>query len=566
VARRKGGLFLGLERVFISGAIFFLLLFAAIEIVFWIEFQSRLNFIAVDYLIYTTEVIGNIWESYPMVWILSSLLLLSVFLGNILFKRFGHADERLFTKHTLVFSILLAFLAPALSARYVSIDLMHQHGNSFVEELSGNGLFTLLSALRHNELDYEKFYATIPQEKANEILKTLGVEWTSDLERRMDRWGDDSPNEKLPGFIKRRPRNVVMITVESLSAKFLGAYGSTEGLTPNLDNLSKQSLFFANVFATGTRTVRGLEALTLSTPPIPGQAIIRRPKNARLASIGGMLREQGFNVLFFYGGYAYFDNMKPFFNSNGYDVVDRGTFSPEQITFKNAWGVCDEDIFNKTLTSLDEASRVKKRFFAQIMTVSNHRPYTYPDGRIDIKSPGRRRGAVKYTDFAIGQFLEKAKSHKWFNDTLFVIVADHCASVSGRTELPVADYRIPLMFYGPNIVKPGRWESNISQIDVPPTLMDVLGVAGDDLFFGKEIQEQTVPRAFISTYQNLGYYRNNQLVVLKPKRIIETFEINPITWESTSVTADPKLVNEAIAYYQTASVAYRKGQLKLEWK
>jgi len=553
--------------VFLTLPVFLLLFLIVAEITFWMEFHTRFNFIALDYLIYTNEVIRNIWQSYPMVWILSALALLS---GLTAWFLNAHVWQRLprLSRGAKGGMVVAAVVLPLISARLAYVEGMYHQGNTFAEELSGNGLFTLAAAARHNELDYDQFYATIPQEKADAILRGLDVEWTDDVYRRThDRWGDDAGAHPLPPFLKRRPKHVVLISVESLSAKFVGAYGSTEGLTPRLDALAKAGYLFRHVYATGTRTVRGLEALSLSTPPIPGQSIIRRPKNAHLASIGQMLRLQSYAVSFFYGGYGYFDNMNAFFHANGYDVRDRSSIPDKTIIFENAWGVSDEDLYNHALRTLDESATPNKPMFVHIMTTSNHRPYTYPQGRIDIPSPGGRRGAVKYTDFAIGQFIDEAKKKPWFKDTLVAIVADHCASVAGRTELPVADYRIPLIFYGPAIVRPGQFDRMISQIDIPPTLMDVLGTAGDDNLFGKETVEQTgPPRAFISNYQNLGYYKKDQLIVLKPKRRVEAYRVDPMTLESTPITPDRILVDEAIAYYQTASRAFKRGKLELLWK
>ena len=171
---------------------------------------------------------------------------------------------------------------------------------------------------------------------------------------------------------------------------------------------------------------RGLEALALGTPPIPGQAIVRRPDNSHLATVGELLRRQGYETLFLYGGYGYFDNMNVFFSGNDYRVVDRTAFTKSSIAFSNIWGVADESLFDNALNELDKVHAARKPFLAQIMTTSNHRPYTYPQGRIDIPSPGGREGAVKYTDYAIGRFIDQAKTKPWFKETLFVIVADHC--------------------------------------------------------------------------------------------------------------------------------------------
>jgi phosphoglycerol transferase MdoB-like AlkP superfamily enzyme len=320
------------------------------------------------------------------------------------------------------------------------------------------------------------------------------------------------------------------------------------------------------MYATGTRTVRGLEALSLGTPPIPGQSIVRRPNNDGLATLGEVLRPQGFEPMFIYGGYGYFDNMNAFFQGNNYKVIDRTEFPKESIGFENVWGVGDEFLFDNVITQLDKTHQSGKRMLAQVMTTSNHRPYTYADGRIDIPSPGGRDGAVKYTDYSIGHFLDKAKAKPWFADTLFVIVADHCASAAGKTKLPVPGYHIPMIMYAPSLLKPGKYTELVSQIDIAPTLIDVLGVQGDDHFYGRSVFEQGKDfqrRAFISNYQELGYLSQNQLTVLGPKQKVETFDIAK-DGSATPTEVNPKLRDEAIAYYQSAFQAFKTGALKFK--
>jgi len=159
--------------------------------------------------------------------------------------------------------------------------------------------------------------------------------------------------------------------------------------------------------------------------------------------------------------------------------------------------------------------------------------------------------------------LREARSKPWFRDTLFVFVADHCASVAGKTRLPVANYRIPLLLYAPGLLKPGTHASMISQIDIVPSLVDALGKPGRQLFYGRSVFEAEPPleRAFISNYQELGYLRNGKLTVLLPKRRVESFDIDPKTLEATPAAIDPQLLDEAIAYYQSASAEFRSGRL-----
>ncbi len=560
--RWQGGLRLVIFFVFAVSFIFV----ALSEWTFWEEFETRFNFIAVDYLVYTHEVIGNILESYSVPALLTAVVVLALGLTWLFRHPIRRAPAPAPQAGWRVIYAVLALLLPWSTLHLSNIDQMEFSQNAYANELSGNGLMTFFAAYQRNELDYERFYATMPPTQATRILAELGVNVMPPTGLHHANLRQPATDHTQSTPFKQAPRNVVLISVESLSASYLGSFGNQTGLTPRLDALAKEGVLFTQLYATGTRTVRGLDALSLGTPPIPGQAIVRRPDNKHLATIGEILHHKGFETLFLYGGYGYFDNMNAYFSSNDYRIVDRTDFPKASVGFANVWGVADEFLFDNSLVQLDRAHAAGKPFIAQIMTTSNHRPFTYPDGRIDIPSPGHREGGVKYTDYAIGDFIEKARKKPWFANTLFVIVADHCASAAGRTKLPVPGYHIPMIFYAPALLAAGEDARLTSQIDIPPTLLDILNIPGEKRFFGESVYKQRAEnrRAFISNYEELGYLKGGKLTVLGPKQRVETFQINPKDGSATLTALDSRLRDEAVAYYQTASMAFKKGSLKMD--
>lgn len=534
-----------------------LALVALSEWVFWDEFGTRFNFIAVDYLVYTHEVLGNIWESYPVGRLLASLLLPALAAFWLVRGRVarGFAAASGWRARWATAALLLAL--PLLVFRFVFTDMKDRADNTQANELAGNGIYEFFAANWNNELDYERFYATIPRDDA----------FATTCELLEEHPGDDvctgSP-EKLIRHVPGRPHgrklNVVLISVESLGSEFIGALDNKDGITPELDRLSGQSLFFTHVYATGNRTVRGLEALSLAIPPTPGQSILKRPKNEDLFSLGAVLEDEGYDAKWIYGGYSYFDNMGYFFANNDYTVVDRSALAKEEIHAENIWGVADEDLFTLSLREADASAQAGHPFLLHIMTTSNHRPYTYPDGRIDIPSGKSREGAVKYTDYAIGRFLREAKDKPWFDDTLFVITADHGPSARGTTDIPVERYRIPLWIYAPKHVKPGRFERLASQIDIPPTVLGLLGVEYDSKFFGYDLLHLAPgrERAFVATYQTLGYIRDGWLVTLAPKRTVRLRRVDADA-PALSAKREAELRKEAISLYEVAAQEFRFG-------
>lgn len=538
-----------------------LLLSAAAELIFWEEFGARFNFIAVDYLIYTTEVIGNIRESYNLPLIFGGLALGAAALYHQLGWRTGWMRQALddareparerYRAGALLFVPCLG-LGLAIDSSYLP-----DFDNNYNRELAKSGPWSFVAAFRNNELDYRQFYPTIEVDEAfarvqQAIAQAEGREWESfhgsrDLLRVVS-----SPRPPITP-------NVVQITVESLSASFLGAYGSRESLTPELDALAEKSLVFDRFYATGNRTDRGMEALTLSVPPTPGRSLVKRPGNENLFTLGSVFRAKGYSTTFLYGGYAYFDNMAYFFGHNGYEVIDRASVPDGEVTFANAWGAADEDLLRWTLNEADEKAASGQPFHFFVMTTSNHRPFTYPEGRIDLppKVSGRR-GAVKYTDYAIGAFLAAAAKKSWYENTIFVVVADHCAASAGKTALPIERYHIPLMIFAPGgQIAPGHVTTLTSQVDYAPTLLSLLGFTYSSRFFGWDVTRLPPEkgRALIGNYQRLGLLlADRRFAILEPPQRRSTFLHDPATRSLQPTPAlDESLVADTVAYYQSAS-------------
>ncbi|MGN8122248.1 LTA synthase family protein [Pseudomonas sp. 22082] len=561
--RRRG------HRWFLQGLLtvsLFAMLFTSVaEWLFWDEFGVRFNFIAVDYLVYSDEVLNNVLESYPIGTLLSILALLAVALSFALRKPFNAAlDAPLPPLRGRLLNALSLLVVAGLSLQLLSQDAPRaQGGNAYQNELASNGPYQFFAAFRNNELDYGQFYSSLSPEKvAGQIRAELSEpnarfigQDPQDIRRVIDN----------PGTV-RKP-NIVLVTIESLSAKYLGSNGDERNLTPNLDALRKQSLYFNNFYATGTRTDRGLEAITLAIPPTPGRSIVKRiGRESGFASLGQQLSAVGYDSVFVYGGRGYFDNMNAFFSGNGYRVVDQSSVDESEIHFKNAWGMADEDLYKQTLKLADADYARQQPFLLQLMTTSNHRPYTYPDNRIDIKSGNGRDGAVKYTDYAIGQFLEQARQKPWFDNTIFIFVADHTAGSAGKEDLPISNYQIPLFIYAPKLIEPRENAQLASQIDLAPTLLGLLNLDYQSTFFGRNLLQDNPlpPRVVVGNYQHLGLFDGKDLAILSPRQGLRRHDDALTESRESRAGSDDPLISRAITYYQTASYGFK--QQLLGWK
>lgn len=538
------------------------------EYFFWNEFGVKYNFIAVNYLIYTNEVIGNIMESYPVIPIFSALFLVVGILTFFIVKKTKNYLIALPTFKEKIYLSLVYLSLFALS--FWAIPSLAKNANStniFTNELQSNGIYKFYLAFMNSELDYFKFYKTLPKEQAYTHLYDLlpGTKGTNSLRTITS----DSSEIK---------KNVVLITIESLSADFMKRYGNEKNITPFLDSLADKSLEFTNLYAVGNRTVRGIEAVTLCLPPTAGESVVKRKDNKNKFTTGSVFKKKGYKVNYLYGGDAFFDNMESFFGGNEYTIIDKKSFAKEEITFTNVWGVCDEDMAQKAIQTMNADAKTGKRFFSHWMTVSNHRPFTYPNNKIDIPGDAKsREGGVKYTDYALKQFFKMAQKQSWFKNTLFVIVSDHCASSAGKIELPLDKYRIPAFVFDPNRTNKRQFNKLMSQIDVMPTVFGLLHFDYNSKFYGQDVLKTTYqPRAFIATYQDLGLIKEDILTILSPKQKVKQFDLKMIVNSNIQKEyqyhydeillkkPNNQLINETISYYQTASELLKNKQYQKE--
>lgn len=535
--------------------LFALLYLIPTEYYFFEEFDARFNLVAVNYLMYPTEVFTDIWEAYPVMQIVALAAILALILTWCIRRQlatgFSHRTslrERapMFVAHALAVGIAIA----AIPSNF----LAHSE-NRLANELAQNGHASFFRALRTSELDYDAYYRTGDRaHNFDRLVKQLasgGGEFTRLKEGRLDRSYPADPH----GLGKL---NIVIVMNESFGAEFSKLYGDERNLMPNFDRYAQEGIWFRNAYSSGTRTVRGLEAITSSFPPTPAESIVRRPGNDNVATIGKVLREAGYHTSFLYGGNGYFDNMNAFFEGNGYEILDRSKIT--KIRFENIWGVSDEDLFDRALEHFDALSKTGKPFLAQIMTTSNHKPFTFRAGVPGVPPEGGGRAAgVRYADFAVGYFLEEAKKHPWFRDTIFVVVADHGARVYGKVEIPLKTYEIPLMIWSPGHLQPRRVDTLAGQIDIAPTLLGLLGIPYTAPFFGQNLLGPNPgPRiALFNHNHDIALYRDGRIVVLGLQRKSTTYSYDK---EKNTFKVEPRdtdLEDLAIAYYQTAFEQFR---------
>lgn len=369
-----------------------------------------------------------------------------------------------------------------------------------------------------------------------------------------------------PASWRGRPRNLVIVLEESLGAQFIGSLGGLP-LSPNYDRLSRQGWAFDHLYATGTRSIRGIEAVVTGFTPTPAQAVVKQPRSQRdFFTVAELLGRRGYDTTFYYGGESHFDNMRGFFLGNGFDrIIDQQDF--EDPVFAGSWGVSDEDLFAKADTEFRSLQAQGKPFFGLVFSSSNHDPFEFPDGRIDLYEQPKqtRNNAAKYADYAIGEFFKKAMASSYWDDTVFLIVADHDSRVFGKNLVPISNFHIPGLILGGGIT-PQRDDRIVSQIDLAPTLLSLIGIEDPTPMIGQDLSDpgHLVPgRALMQYDRNFALMRGKDVVILQPGKSPESFHYDLGADRLTPAAPMPDLAHAALAHALWGTEAYERGLYRL---
>ena len=537
------------------------------EFFFFEEFKSRFNTVAVDYIWYPQEVFTNIWESYHVGVVVAVCFGLSLVWILILSRVFRRMWEHSFPVFARVAYFAGSLALAALLTPIFNLKGAHVSTDRTLNEIANNGVLAFGAAAWTRHLDYAGFYKTMERTEAYERTRRLLQEPKTEF---VD--GGESIRRRVAGDPARWRLNVVIFLEESLGSEFWGCLGRTSTLTPEMDRLAtEEGLLFTNIYASGNRTVRGFEGVLSSFPPLPGDSIVKRDLSDNVETIARVLKRDGYATLFLYGGRGLFDGMRSFAIRNGYDrFVEQKHFS--HPSFTTIWGVCDEDLFDRAVEEMRTLARGDKPFLATVLSVSNHKPFTYPKGKIPEDPEKRRREhAVKYSDYALGQFFRHAKQESFWTNTIFVVVADHGARVYGSQSIPIHSYEIPLVILGPAIVTNATKLPQLGcSLDVAPTILGLLGRPYETMFFGRDLLRSPAEqgRALLNHNRDIGLLTQDRLVVLGLMKSVEFYQGNPKVVDMRLLTnpgnAERELEKDTMAIYQVADDLYIHQRYRID--
>ena len=529
---------------------------------FMAQYDVRPNYLFVEYLEYPKEVFGMIISDYKLE-LLLAFVVIGVF-GYLYLKRYrdGLSDifELSYVKRVLLFfplTILLAIgIRSSFGHRGANISDAIYSSNRVLNEITKNSIYGVGYAV----------YVNIEHEGKN-ISKRYGTMDIKEAIKRVEnRLNIKSLDEKFPlkrvektHFKSNKPKNLVIFLQESLGAQFVEAVGGEKGITPNLNRLAKEGVLFSELYSNGTRSVRGIAGVVAGNFSVPGKGVVKRNKSQRdYFTIAKLLKPYGYHSSFIYGGESRFDNMKGWFLGNGFDeIIDEPKFKNPK--FVGTWGVCDEEVVKRANSEYKKLYRENKKFVSVIFSTSNHKPFDFPDGKIELIKGVKKKSvknAIKYADFAIGKFIEMARKEPYYKDTVFVIVADHNVRVYGDDVVPVNMFHIPALILGGG-VKAMKYDRLSTQPDVLATALDLIGLDLKYPIMGHSIfSDKKRDLAFMQFYNNYALRVGNKVAVVRENKKPETFEY--IDKHLKKIAHDEKLEKDALAFVLVLDYLYNK--------
>lgn len=556
-----------LLRIWLTATSVFVLFMEVATPAFIETYDLRPNRLFIEYLLYPREVFSMLASGH-LTAVICSLLVTILAIGF-----YWYLSARV--THSLYLPgyfkrLLLAVLVIGVSIIGARSSIAHRGINPAMVAFSSD---PLVNSLVLNS-GYSVIYAAQQlkdEETSSEKYGKMSVdEMLSLVKQSRNRPLTDYISDQFPTLTKNtpsyqgKPKNIVIILEESFGAQFVGTLGG-KPLSPYFDKLAENGWLFENLYATGTRSVRGIEAVTAGFTPTPARATVKLTKSQNgFFTIADLLQRQGYHTSFIYGGEKHFDNMASYFYGNGFQKIidEKDYLNPK---FVSTWGVSDEDLFDKANETFTELAQKEQPFFSLVFSSSNHDPFDFPDGKIELyeQPKASRTNSAKYADYALGYFFELAKKSNYWKDTIFLVIADHDSRVAGDDLVPIRHFHIPALILGENI-EPRRDTRLVSQIDMPTTLLSLAGVGGHYPMIGFDLTHNVDPnRAFMQYDQTQAMMKGNDVIILKPDTPIQGYYYDKENEQLLPKAQPETFKKEALAHALLGSYLYQQQLYKL---
>jgi len=551
-----------------------------IDIPFFGEFNSHLNLTFIEYLNDDLGIIAYmIWREYPVItylFLFAIFCLFYLYFANKIIHSSPKSEKCNFSNslRKIFFSLIFIGFLGLLARGSTGVSQLNWGGAYFskyniVNQSALNPVYNLYRNIYYaskakNKHLFEKISYFESDKKAIAYAQNSII-------------SGDFPNEKYPFYKnvkkygKEKKFNLILIVLEEFSGELVGVLGNSKGLTPYFDKLSKKGILFTNFFSNGQRTNKGLSATICSWPTLIGKSMMKQTQGQQnISSIASILKGKGYSTSFLYGGDIQYDNMKGFFISKGYDnFVSVKDFERRHIFTK--WGVPDEVVFDKVIEVCDESYENSKPFFATMMSLTNHPPYDVPHykfGKVNFQDElNKNYNTFKYVDWCLEKFFEEIEKKPYFENTLFVIVGDHSKSFHHDLSFDYRKSYVPALFYAPKLLKHRVIDKICSQIDIGPTIFEILNMSYWSSFWGKNMLLPSSKSDYVSIVRNskFGFIKNGYYLMGEyGNKNTQLYKL----WDFKSKVNNNKIENdflkEIYAIQQSAYSLYRQRRITPE--
>ena len=558
------------KKLTFSWAILVIALIIFMELVtpaFINQYDVRPNRLFIEYLKYPREVFSMLWTGYKSTVFLSLGLTVA---GVAVFWRtlrswLGAPRPSSHRKALLIWPLVVVTVFMCVRSttghRPANPAMFALTSDPLVNSLIINSTWSVAFAIYNlkHETESNQAYGSITDEVMLDEVRS--APWLEGYEFSSDNY--PTLHHQTPSYQRTSPINLVIVLEESLGATFVESLGGRP-VTPRLEALKNDGWWFESLYATGTRSVRGIEAVISGFLPSASRSVVKLSlSQSNFFTLAGLLERKGYDTGFIYGGEAHFDNMRSFFSGNGFQhIVDQLDY--DSPTFTGSWGVSDEDLFRKADQELRKLNAAGQPFFRLVFSSSNHTPFEFPDGQISLYDSEKNtvNNAVKYADHALGEFIATARQQDYWENTVFLIVADHDARVWGDELVPIKNFHIPGLILGGKIA-PQRIRTMVSQIDLAPTLLSLMGVEADHPMVGRDITRhpEKAGRAMMQFNDNYAWMGgDHQVLVLRPDQSPLKGIYDPGSGKTEYSDAEPSQAEfqRALAFAQLPLWLYRE--------
>lgn len=477
-------------------------------------------------------------------------------------QHFGTAQEAGIL--LLYTAILVIAFRGGLQAKPLRPSHAFISGSSSLGHLALNPLFTVFYAFKRGDSPALKYF---PENEAVRAVQQL----------------IDTPQTKFPlaqypvlrmsnGHTRERKKNfpnVVILVMEGWTAKNIGVLGGTQtGVTPNFDRLAAEGLLFENFYAVGHQSTDGIAAVGCSLPtferlrPIGGNV-----EQNNMKCLGSIFTEAGYSSLFLHGAKTGSMGLDAFSRIMGFKrYIGKENFSLNKNDYDKVWGIYDEVALSRLN---EEFKKMKEPFLGFWFSLTSHSPYHLPSDQFRVtpkETPDREfLDSIFYSDYSLGKFFEQARNQPYFQNTIFVIVADH---TSGSTLKSVRErFHIPCLIYSPGRIKPGRVKEVTGQLDLLPTLLSLTGMKTSHHSLGRSVLEPGVRAAYVDLGSHFGWYHDQYYLEANSEKPTALYQYLEDPWEHHNLLVESQagkaqdLTKELYSFVQVSQTLMRDNRL-----